>query len=280
MKDQLKYYNRKYPLVDEMVMIRIDSIGESCVNVTLMEYDMEGIIVFKELWNRRLRKRNLRQAAPIGRTVIAQVMTADSEEGENNVITLTKKRITPEEIKEFSSIYSKNKQVISMIENISHTSNTDFNYLMEKVVHFLNSKYVENSDNDNNYESILDMLEEANTDNDFEFLDEIEIKLEVKNQIIEFVKNKFKPEVVKLSAKIALLSSSIQGINLIRDVLINNEKQNPDFSFYLDKTPYYVIEINTDNKKLYNKKLESIVNNIQKQILSNDGQFKLIEKSY
>ena len=46
MKDQLKYYNRKYPLVDEMVMIRIDSIGKA-VNVTLMEYDMEGIIVLK-----------------------------------------------------------------------------------------------------------------------------------------------------------------------------------------------------------------------------------------
>ena len=280
MKDQLKYYNRKYPLVDEMVMIRIDSIGESCVNVTLMEYDMEGIIVFKELWNRRLRKRNLRQAAPIGRTVIAQVMTADSEEGDNNVITLTKKRITQDEIKEFSSKYSKNKQVISMIENISHTSNSDFEYLMKNVVHSLNEKYVEDTENEDAFDSILDLFEEANTDNDFEFLNELEITSEVKNQIIEFIKNKFKPEVVKVSAKIALLSSSIEGINLIKNVLQNNVKENPEFNFYLDKTPYYIIEINTDQQRMYNKKLESIINNIKSQILSKDGQFKLVEKSY
>ena len=30
-----------------------------------------------------------------------------------------------------------------MIENISHTSNTDFDYLMKNVIHFLNAKYVE-----------------------------------------------------------------------------------------------------------------------------------------
>ena len=77
MKDQIKYYKRKYPLVDEMVMIRIDNIGEACVNVTLMEYDIEGIIVFKELWAKRLRKRNLRQAAPIGKCMPAQVMATE-----------------------------------------------------------------------------------------------------------------------------------------------------------------------------------------------------------
>ena len=81
MKDQLKYYNRQYPQVDEVVMIRIDDIGESCVNVTLMEYDIGGIIIFKELWNKRLRKKNLRQAAPIGRTMPAQVMISEESQG-------------------------------------------------------------------------------------------------------------------------------------------------------------------------------------------------------
>jgi translation initiation factor 2 subunit 1 len=274
MKDQIKYYNRKYPLVDEIVMIRIDSIGESCVNVTLMEYDTVGIIVFKELWQRRLRKRNLRQAAPIGRTMPAQVTSAD---GQNSVITLTKKRITPEETKEFSEKFSKNKQVISIVENTSHTTGKDFKLLIQQIIHVLNEKYVENE----LYESILDLFEKSNTDDNFDFLNDLNIDQIVKDHLLDNIKKKFKPEVKKLEAKIALLSSSHQGINLIKTILKESEQNNPEFTFCLEKTPYYKIEITTENESLYNKKLEAIVDNIQKEMLSNDGSnFKIIEKSY
>tara|TARA_B100001248_G_scaffold238945_1_gene203878 strand:+ start:888 stop:1721 length:834 start_codon:yes stop_codon:yes gene_type:complete len=277
MKDQLKYFNRQYPLVDEIVMIRIDSIGEACVNVTLMEYDIEGIIIFKELWNKRLRKRNLRQAAPIGKTMPAQVMMAEEATG-NNVITLTKKRITPDEIKDFSAIFSKNKQVISFIENITHTNEVKFDTLLEKIVHPLNEKYIECDEPE--YESILDLLEKANQEEDYEFLNDLEVSEEIKQSLIDLVQKKFKPTIEKISAKIALLSSSHLGVNVIKNVLMKSEKENKDFNYYLDKTPYFNIEITTDQPHIYKKKLGKIIDKIQKDMSENEGQFKLIDKSF
>ena len=278
MKDQLKYYNRQYPLVDEMVMIRIDSIGESCVNVTLMEYDIGGIIIFKELWNRRLRKRNLRQAAPIGKTMPAQVTISDDSQGDNNVVCLTKKRITPEETKEFSQVYSKNRQIISFMENLTHTNKIEFNTLIEKIVHPLNRDYVESDTAD--YDSILDLFEEAKNEENFSFLDKLDISSKIKEDLIELINNKFKPTLEKISVKLALLSSSYLGINVIKNVLIKSETENKEFSYYLDKTPYYKIEITTDKSHIYKKKLETIVKLIEDDIKENEGQFKLIEKSY
>ena len=278
MKDQLKYYNRPYPQVDEFVMIRIDDIGEACVNVTLMEYDIGGIIIFKELWHKRLRKKNMRQAAPIGRTMPAQVMLSGESDSKNNVITLTKRRITPEEIKEFSSIYSKQRQVISFVENLTHTNEVEFSTLLEKIVHPLNRDYVECEEP--MYQSILDLFEESNQEDNFDFLNDIDVSDKIKEDLINLIKKKFKPTDEKVSAKIALLSSSHLGINVIKDVLIKSENDNKDFSYYLDKTPYYNIEITTDQPSIYKKKLAQIVDSIQKEMIAADGQFKLIEKSF
>lgn len=279
MKDQIKYYKRKYPLVDEMVMIRIDNIGEACVNVTLMEYDIEGIIVFKELWAKRLRKKNLRQAAPIGKCMPAQVMaTEGNREGVDKLISLTKKRLTPDEISEFSKLFTKNKQVISLIENLSHITETNFEVLIEKIIHELNHRFIEIEESD--YESILDIFEEAEKNDDYNFLEDLDLSDVVKENLIGLIKKKFKPINEKVSVKLALLSNSNEGINMIKRVLIASENENQDFSYYLDKTPYYNIEINTDEPRLYKKKLDQIVNNIQTEILSNKGQFKLVEKSY
>ena len=279
MKDQIKYYKRKYPLVDEMVMIRIDNIGEACVNVTLMEYDIEGIIVFKELWAKRLRKRNLRQAAPIGKCMPAQVMaTEGNREGVDKLISLTKKRLTQDEISEFSKLFTKNKQVISLVENLSHITETNFEVLIEKIIHELNQRFIEIEEPD--YESILDIFEEAEKNDDYKFLEDLDLSDVVKENLIGLIKKKFKPINEKVSAKLALLSNSNEGINMIKRVLIASENENQDFSYYLDKTPYYNIEINTDEPRLYKKKLDEIVNNIQTEILSNKGQFKLVEKSY
>ena len=278
MKDPLKYYNRPYPQVDEFVMIRIDDIGEACVNVTLMEYDVGGTIIFKELWHKRLRKKNMRQAAPIGRTMPAQVMLSGESDSKNNVITLTKRRITPEEIKDFSSIYSKNRQVISFMENLTHTNEIEFNTLLENIVHPLNRDYVECNEPD--YESILDLFEEGNQEDNYDFLNQLDISEKIKDDLIELINKKFKPTIEKVFAKIALLSSSHLGINVIKNVLLKSENENKDFNYYLDKTPYYNIEITTDQSVVYKKKLAKIVESIQKDMVAADGQFKLIEKSF
>lgn len=279
MKDPIKYYNRQYPELNEMVMIRIDNIGESCVNVTLMEYDIEGIIVFKELWHRRLRKRNLRQAAPIGRCMPAQVMTAN-EDGEG-LVTLTKKRIKPEEIKEFSKKFGKNKKVISIVENLSHKCNLNFKDTCKKIIHPLNKTFIESgneTDDAKTYETLYDLME-ANK-NDFQYLDDIELKDDVREQLQEIITKNFKEEDVKLSAKIAMVSNSLEGIKVVKNVLLDSEKENDEFNYYLDKTPYYNIEIVTNDIDTYSKKLNQIVDNIKTRILSENGQFKLIEKSY
>ena len=274
MKDPIKYYNKEYPDVDEMVMIRIDNIGESCVNVTLMEYNIQGIIVFKELWHRRLRKRNLRQAAPIGRSMPAQVMS-NRDDG-SKVISLTKKRITPEETKDFSKLFSKNRKIISMIENLSHILSLDFKDLTKKIIHKLNEKYIENNEYD--FDSIHDLMETYN--DDFSYLDFLDLDANLKENFIDIIQKNFKVEDIKLSVKIALVSNSPQGINTVKEILLKHESENPDINMYLDTSPYYIFETVTTDLNKYKKKLNDLVSKTESDLLANNCKFKLIEKSY
>ena len=120
---------------------------------------------------------------------------------------------------------------------------------------------------------------EKSLDN-FSYLDELDITDEIKQSFKELIIQNFKQEAIKLYAKLAMVSNSPQGINVVKNVLLESEKNNPDFTYYLDSTPYYNIEIVTNKIDEYNNKLKEIVNNIHHQILSNNGQFKLAEKSY
>ena len=54
-----RYYENKYPEIDDVVMVNVRSIADMGAYVSLLEYDnIEGMILLSELSRRRIRSRS------------------------------------------------------------------------------------------------------------------------------------------------------------------------------------------------------------------------------
>jgi translation initiation factor 2 alpha subunit (eIF-2alpha) len=266
MKDPIQLYSNKHPKVDEVVMIRYDDIADNCVEVTLMEYNMKGIIVFKELSKRRLRKRNLRQAAPIGKLAPA-IVTNDSTD---NIISLTRKRITDEETKKFSEKFKKNKKIISIFENLSYETKMPFNEVLEKISHKLDEFIIESEE----YESLYDLFND-NNDN-FYYLEKLDLEKNILDSLEEIILKNFIKPPEKIQIKMAIVSNGLEGVNIIKDIFNTVIENNKSLTYYLEKTPYYIIEMLSNDVKNDMIKLKSISDIIEKYIVNKGGNFKLM----
>jgi len=75
-----RYYNEKYPEIDDVVMVNVRSIGEMGAYVHLLEYNnIEGMILLSELSRRRIRSIN--KLIRVGKTEPVVVIRVDKEKG-------------------------------------------------------------------------------------------------------------------------------------------------------------------------------------------------------
>jgi translation initiation factor 2 subunit 1 len=79
-----RYYEQKYPNVDDLVMVEVKSIEEMGAYVALKEYnDIEGMILLSELSRRRIRSIN--KIIRVGRIECVVVLRVDAEKGYSNL---------------------------------------------------------------------------------------------------------------------------------------------------------------------------------------------------
>ncbi|KAK0473128.1 eukaryotic translation initiation factor 2 subunit alpha [Armillaria luteobubalina] len=90
----MRYYEQKYPEVDELVMVQVRQIAEMGAYVKLLEYDnTEGMILLSELSRRRIR--SVQKLIRVGRNEVVVVLRVDKEKG---YIDLSKRRVSSEDI--------------------------------------------------------------------------------------------------------------------------------------------------------------------------------------
>ena len=104
---QCRFYEQKFPEIDELVMVNVRSIAEMGAYVTLLEYNnAEGMILLSELSRRRIRSIN--KLIRVGRNEVVMVLRVDKEKG---YIDLSKRRVNPEDILRCEERYNKAKTV-------------------------------------------------------------------------------------------------------------------------------------------------------------------------
>lgn len=102
-----RYYGNKFPEVEDVVMVNVRSIAEMGAYVNLLEYNnIEGMILLSELSRRRIRSVN--KLIRIGRNECVVVIRVDKEKG---YIDLSKRRVSPEEVKKCEEKFAKAKVV-------------------------------------------------------------------------------------------------------------------------------------------------------------------------
>lgn len=89
-----RFYEERFPEVDDVVMVQVRSIAEMGAYVSLLEYgNIEGMILFSELSRRRIR--SVQKLIKVGRQEPVMVLRVDKEKG---YIDLSKRRVSPEDV--------------------------------------------------------------------------------------------------------------------------------------------------------------------------------------
>ncbi|KAJ7454873.1 eukaryotic translation initiation factor 2 subunit alpha [Mycena latifolia] len=111
----MRYYQQRYPEVDELVMVQVRQIAEMGAYVKLLEYDgTEGMILLSELSRRRIR--SVQKLIRVGRNEVVVVLRVDKEKG---YIDLSKRRVSPEDITRCEERYMKSKSVASILRHVA-----------------------------------------------------------------------------------------------------------------------------------------------------------------
>ena len=106
-------YNKKFPVVDEVVVAKIDNINELGINVSLVHYDnIKGYISYLEV--SRKKKFNINKILTVGKEVHLIVINVDTVKG---FVDLSKRTINNEEIALFDEKYKIYIKLYNMFRN-------------------------------------------------------------------------------------------------------------------------------------------------------------------
>ena len=150
-----RFYEQKYPEVDDVVMVNVRSIADMGAYVHLLEYNnIEGMILLSELSRRRIRYnrnfrnwkskvfiRSINKLIRVGRTEPVVVIRVDKDKG---YIDLSKRRVSKEDIERCTEKYSKAKAVNSIVRHVAEIlgfkTNEELEDLYKKTAWYFEAK--------------------------------------------------------------------------------------------------------------------------------------------
>merc|ERR1719393_570913 len=123
-----RFYEQKYPEIDDAVMVMVKRVAEMGAYVQLLEYqNVEGMILLSELSKRRIR--SVAKLIRVGRIEVCSVLRVDHEKG---YIDLSKKRVSPEDAQKAEEWYAKSKAVHSIMRHVSSQTEVPVQELCQK----------------------------------------------------------------------------------------------------------------------------------------------------
>eukprot|EP01089_Gocevia_fonbrunei_P018811 TRINITY_DN6465_c0_g7_i1.p1 TRINITY_DN6465_c0_g7~~TRINITY_DN6465_c0_g7_i1.p1 ORF type:complete len:345 (+),score=48.55 TRINITY_DN6465_c0_g7_i1:129-1037(+) len=261
-----RMYEKPFPLVDELVMTRVEKITDIGVIVHLVEYgQIEGVVLLSDIVKRRMR--SVTQHLRPGQMVSLQVLRVDPEKG---YIDLSKKVVSLEDEKECQIWYNKSKTVHSILGHVIHSDaarkgDLTLETLYTKIGWLLY----------NEQEHALDAFE-AIANGDMSTLDRLckeqDVSDEIKNALVEKIKHRLGVKPVRIQADIQVTCFTPAGIGGIKPALKAAEnigKENSvDVKVHLVRSPEYILFMSCKEAEkgigLLNNAIEACKTEIQK----------------
>ncbi|KAG6900066.1 hypothetical protein C0995_004388 [Termitomyces sp. Mi166 len=295
----MRYYEQKYPEVDELVMVQVRQIAEMGAYVKLLEYDnTEGMILLSELSRRRIR--SVQKLIRVGRNEVVVVLRVDKEKG---YIDLSKRRVSPEDIVKCEERYMKSKTVASILRHVaSKLASTDSPPAEKEPKKSRRARQAAGEDiaepdvpiggpNEEErleklYESIAwplakkyghpyDAFKLALTEPDSVFSSlESPIPTATHALLMSTIARRLTPQPIKLRADIELTCYTPSGIDAIKKALRAGEKASSDavpIKAKLVAPPLYVLSTNATDKYAAVERLERAIESIQSTIEDQGG---------
>lgn len=262
-----RFYKHKYPEIDDVVMVNVRSIAEMGAYVNLLEYNnIEGMILLSELSRRRIRSIN--KLIRVGRNECVVVIRVDKDKG---YIDLSKRRVSPEEIKKCEEKYTKAKTVYSILrhcaEILGYETDVQLEELYEKTAWFFDEKFKSPG-------SSFDVFKLAVGDPTV--LDELDLDEKTKSTLLSNIMRRLTPQAVKIRADIEVSCYAYEGIDAVKNSLLEGLKcssEDVPIKINLIAAPLYVITTTTLDREDGLKGLTNAVEAIKTTIKKYKGDF-------
>lgn len=251
-----RFYENKYPEVDEVVMVNVQEIAEMGAYVKLLEYDnIEGMVLLSELSRRRIR--SIQKLIRVGKNEVAVVLRVDKEKG---YIDLSKRRVSAEDIVKCDERYNKSKAVHSILRHCAEKFTVSLETLYQTIGWPLSRKY------GHAYDALKLSITDPTTFDDIEppskdLLEELKL----------YISRRLTPQAIKIRADVEVSCFSYEGIDAIKRALSAAEEMSTEqmaVKAKLVAAPLYVISVLALDKNqgiaLLEKAIEKVSESIEK----------------
>jgi len=264
-----RYYENKYPEIDDVVMVNVRSIADMGAYVHLLEYNnIEGMILLSELSRRRIRSIN--KLIRVGRTEPVVVIRVDKDKG---YIDLSKRRVSPEDVERCTEVFSKAKAVNSILRHVAnileYKSSDELEELYKKTAWHFEAKTKKKG-------SSYDWFKQAVQDPSL--LDECGLDEKTKTVLLENIQQKLTQQAVKIRSDVEVACYTYEGIDAVKDALRSGmacSTENVSVRINLIAPPLYVITTSTPEKQEGLEILNMACKAIEERISASGGSFNI-----
>uniref|UniRef100_A0AC11C3E3 Uncharacterized protein n=1 Tax=Ovis aries TaxID=9940 RepID=A0AC11C3E3_SHEEP len=235
-----RFYQHKFPEVEDVVMVNVRSIAEMGAYVSLLEYNnIEGMILLSELSRRRIRSIN--KLIRIGRNECVVVIRVDKEKG---YIDLSKRRVSPEEAIKCEDKFTKSKTVYSILRHVAevleYTKDEQLESLFQRTAWVFDDKYKRPG------YGAYDAFKHAVSDPSI--LDSLDLNEDEREVLINNINRRLTPQAVKIRADIEVACYGYEGIDAVKEALragLNCSTETMPIKINLIAPPRYVMTTTT-----------------------------------
>ncbi|KAL4857292.1 Eukaryotic translation initiation factor 2 subunit alpha [Chlorella vulgaris] len=244
-----RFYESKFPEVDDVVMVQVRSIAEMGAYVSLLEYGgIEGMILLSELSRRRIR--SVQKLIKVGRQEPVMVLRVDEEKG---YIDLSKRRVSPEDLQKCEERFAKSKMVHSIMRHVAETTGQNLEQLYTDIAWPLYRMY------GHAHTAFSTMVTDAESDAVFKrLIDEVHggtvpevLTPAVKDGILVNVRRRLTPQPIKVRADVEMTCFAYDGVEKIKDAMRAAQACSTEaclISMKLVAAPRYVLTTHTLDK--------------------------------
>lgn len=261
-----RFYEQKFPEVDDVVMVNVRSIAEMGAYVTLSEYnDIEGMILLSELSRRRIR--SIQKLLRVGRSECVVVLRVDKEKG---YIDLSKRRVSAEEIAKCEEKFNKGKAVNSILRHVAATKKVDVEELYKNSAWKLDKIF-------GGPAKSYDAFKLAITENPA-IWDHVSLTDELKEALIDQVKRRLTPQPVKIRSDIEVACYAYEGINAVKEALragLALSSKDLEIKINLIAPPAYVVTTTSLDKEKGIELLQQALEAIRVVITEKQGSMQI-----
>merc|ERR1712045_10424 len=264
-----RFYEQKFPEIEDVVMVNVRSIADMGAYVHLLEYNnIEGMILLSELSRRRIRSIN--KLIRVGRTEPVVVIRVDKDKG---YIDLYKRRVSPEDVERCTEVFSKAKAVNSILRHVAnileYESSDELEELYKKTAWHFEAKTKKKG-------SSYDWFKQAVQDPSL--LDECGLDEKTKTVLLENIQQKLTQQAVKIRSDVEVACYTYEGIDAVKDALRSGmacSTENVSVRINLIAPPLYVITTSTPEKQDGIQILNDACKAIEDRISTSGGSFSI-----